>query len=70
MSAAKGLQYDFLNELQSTQMTVSIFLVNGVKLHGHIEKFDEEVIVLKSTLSQIVYKHSISTVVPSQPVNI
>ncbi len=66
MSASKGLQDLFLKELQASQVPVSIFLVNGVKLHGCIDDFDEEIILLKSTLTQIVYKHSVSTVVPAK----
>ena len=66
MSASKGLQDLFLKELQASQVPVSIFLVNGVKLHGCIDDFDEEIILLKSTLTQIVYKHSVSTVGPAK----
>lgn len=70
MSSPKGLQYAFLSKLQSSHAPVSVFLVNGVKLHGCIEHFDEEVLLLKSTLTQVIYKHSISTVVPSTLVEI
>jgi host factor-I protein len=47
---------------------VSIYLVNGIKLQGQIESFDQFVILLKNTVSQMVYKHAISTVVPARPV--
>ncbi|MGO2462521.1 MAG: RNA chaperone Hfq, partial [Ewingella sp.] len=47
----------------------SIYLVNGIKLQGQIESFDQFVILLKNTVSQMVYKHAISTVVPSRPVS-
>lgn len=70
MSAAKGLQTAFLQELQASQVPVSIFLVNGVKLHGYIENFDEEIILLKSALTQLVFKHSVSTVVPAKMMDI
>lgn len=70
MAAAKGLQGSFLEELKSTQIPVSVFLVNGVKLHGVIESFDDEVLLLKGTLTQIVYKHAISTVVPSKMISV
>jgi host factor-I protein len=43
--------------------------VNGIKLQGQIESFDQFVILLKNTVSQMVYKHAISTVVPSRPVS-
>lgn len=70
MATAKGLQGVFLEELKSTQMPVSVFLVNGVKLHGVIESFDDEVLMLKGALTQIIYKHAISTVVPSKMVSV
>ena len=47
-------------------MPVSIYLVNGIKLQGQIESFDQFVVLLKNTVSQMVYKHAISTVVPSR----
>ena len=47
---------------------MSIYLVNGIKLQGQIESFDQYVVLLKNTVTQMVYKHAISTVVPSRPV--
>lgn len=64
------LQDPFLNALRKDRQQVSIFLVNGIKLQGQIEAFDPYVIVLKNTISQMVYKHAISTVSPSRPVNL
>ena len=55
--------------LRKERIPVSIFLVNGIKLQGQIESFDQFVILLKNTVSQMVYKHAISTVVPSRPVS-
>ncbi|HMU68018.1 MAG TPA: RNA chaperone Hfq, partial [Cellvibrionaceae bacterium] len=49
---------------------VSIYLVNGIKLQGQVESFDQFVVLLKNTVSQMVYKHAISTVVPSRPVRV
>ena len=49
-------------------MPVSIYLVNGIKLQGQIESFDQFVVLLKNSVSQMVYKHAISTVVPARPV--
>jgi host factor-I protein len=49
---------------------VSIYLVNGIKLQGQVESFDQYVVLLKNTVTQMVYKHAISTVVPARPVNI
>ena len=70
MSNNNPLQDSFLNELRKEKMTVSVFLVNGIKLHGIVDDFDEHVIMLKNTLTQMVYKHAISTVVPSRIVNL
>ncbi|MDG2411410.1 MAG: RNA chaperone Hfq, partial [Halioglobus sp.] len=47
-----------------------IYLVNGIKLQGQIESFDQFVVLLKNTVSQMVYKHAISTVVPSRVVRV
>jgi host factor-I protein len=63
------LQDPFLNALRKDRQQVSIFLVNGIKLQGQIEAFDPYVIVLKNAISQMVYKHAISTVSPSRPVH-
>lgn len=63
------LQDPFLNALRKDRQQVSIFLVNGIKLQGQIEAFDPYVILLRNTVSQMVYKHAISTVSPSKPVN-
>jgi RNA chaperone Hfq len=49
---------------------VSIYLVNGIKLQGQIESFDQYVVLLRNTVTQMVYKHAISTVVPARPVNL
>lgn len=66
MSKGHNLQDPFLNALRKERIAVSIFLVNGIKLQGQIESFDQFVILLKNTVSQLVYKHAISTVVPSK----
>ncbi len=70
VSKGHGLQDPFLNALRREKVPVSIFLVNGIKLQGQIESFDQFVILLKNTVSQIVYKHGISTVVPARNVAI
>jgi host factor-I protein len=70
MKKAQGLQDPFLNLLRKEHIPVSIFLVNGIKLQGHIEAFDQYVVVLKNAVSQMIYKHAISTVVPGRPVRI
>jgi len=70
MSKGQTLQDPFLNALRKERIPVSIFLVNGIKLHGQIESFDQFVVLLKNTVSQMVYKHAISTVVPARNVKL
>ncbi len=70
MSKGHSLQDPYLNQLRKERIPVSIFLVNDIKLQGQIESFDQFVILLKNTVSQMVYKHAISTVVPSRNVRI
>ena len=62
------LQDPFLNTLRKEHIQVSIYLVNGIKLQGQIESFDQYVVLLKNTVTQMVYKHAISTVVPARAV--
>ncbi len=64
------LQDPFLNALRKERMPVAIYLVNGIKLQGNIESFDQYVVLLRNTVTQMVYKHAISTIVPTRPVNI
>jgi host factor-I protein len=68
MSKGQSLQDPFLNALRKDRIPVSIFLVNGIKLQGQIESFDQFVILLRNTVSQMIYKSAISTVVPSRNV--
>lgn len=69
MAKGQSLQDPFLNALRRERVPVSIYLVNGIKLQGQIESFDPFVILLKNIVNQMVYKHAISTVVPSRPVS-
>src|SRR4029078_4620406 len=66
MTKGPSLQDPFLNTLRKEKIPVSIYLVNGIKLQGLVESFDQFVVLLKNTVSQMVYKHAISTVVPSR----
>ncbi|CUX96134.1 RNA-binding protein Hfq [Candidatus Gullanella endobia] len=68
MVKGQSLQDPFLNALRREHIPVSIYLTNGIKLQGQIESFDQFVILLKNIVSQIVYKHAISTIVPSCPI--
>ena len=68
MTKQQSLQDAVLTLLAKQQVPVSIYLVNGIKLHGKIESFDQYVVILKNSIDQMVYKHAISTVVPGEKV--
>lgn len=70
MSKGQALQDPFLNALRKERIPVSIYLVNGIKLQGQVESFDQFVVLLKNSVSQMVYKHAISTVVPARNVRL
>ena len=70
MAKSQSLQDPFLNALRKERVPVSIYLVIGIKLQGYIDSFDQFVVLLKNTVSQMVYKHAISTIVPSRAVRI
>lgn len=72
MPQQKGaaLQDPFLNVLRKERVPVSIYLVNGIKLQGQVESFDQFVVLLKNSVSQLIYKHAISTVVPSRAIKV
>jgi host factor-I protein len=69
MAKAQSLQDPFLNALRKENVPVSIYLVNGIKLQGQVDSFDQFVILLKNSVNQMVYKHAISTIVPSRNVD-
>ncbi|MFA5960543.1 MAG: RNA chaperone Hfq [Tatlockia sp.] len=64
------LQDPFLDELRKEKVPVSVFLINGIKLHGIVDAFDQHVLMLKNSVTQMVYKHAISTVVPARLVKL
>lgn len=70
MNKGHTLQDPFLNVLRKERIPVSVFLVNGIKLTGQVESFDQFVVLLKNTVSQLVYKHAISTIVPARNVKL
>ncbi len=70
MSKGQSLQDPFLNILRKDHVPVSIYLVNGIKLQGQVESFDQFVVLLKNAVSQMVYKHAISTIVPARSIKI
>ena len=70
MAKGQTLQEPFLNTLRKERVPVSIYLVNGIKLQGQIDSFDQFVVLLKNSVSQMVYKHAISTIVPARAVKI
>ena len=67
----QNLQDTFLNSVRKTKTPLTIFLVNGVKLQGVVSWFDNFCVLLRREgQSQLVYKHAISTIMPSQPVQL
>jgi host factor-I protein len=70
MARGQSLQDPFLNALRKERVPVSIYLVNGIKLQGQVDSFDQFVVLLKNSVSQMVYKHAISTVVPARNVHL
>ena len=72
MAQQKGmaLQDPFLNILRRERIPTSIFLVNGIKLQGQIESFDQFTVMLRNSVNQMIYKHAISTIVPSRSIRI
>jgi len=70
MSKGQSLQDPFLNALRRERVPVAIYLVNGIKLQGQIESFDNFVVLLRNSVNQMIYKHAISTVVPARNVQI
>ena len=65
-----ALQDPFLSILRKERIPVSVYLVNGIKLQGQIESFDSFVVLLRNSISQMIYKHAISTIVPTRAVRI
>ena len=70
MSKGQSLQEPFLNALRRERVPVAIYLVNGIKLQGQVESFDQFVVLLKNSVSQMIYKHAISTVIPARNVSV
>ena len=70
MSKGHTLQEPFLNALRKEKVPVSVYLVNGIKLQGQVDSFDQFVVLLKNSVSQMVYKHAISTIVPARMVKV
>jgi len=70
MSKGQNLQDSFLNSLRKERVQVAIYLVNGIKLQGKIDSFDQYVVMLKNSINQMVYKHAISTIVPSRSIKV
>jgi len=67
-----NLQDPYLNGIRKEQIKVSIYLINGIKLTGVVSSFDQYVVILRdseSTVNQLIYKHAISTIVPSRSFN-
>ena len=70
-SDKQNLQDTFLNHVRKTKIPITVFLINGVKLQGIITWFDSFCVLLRREgQSQLVYKHAISTIMPSQDINL
>ena len=68
---AQNLQDTFLNHVRKNKISLTIFLINGVKLQGVVTWFDNFCVLLRRDgQSQLVYKHAISTIMPAQPVQL
>ena len=67
MAKGQSLQDPYLNALRRERIPVSIYLVNGIKLQGQIESFDQFVILLKNTVNQMVYKVRLKIHLKFQP---
>lgn len=70
MNKAQSLQEPYLNALRKERVPVSVYLVNGIKLQGQIDSFDQFVVLLRSAVNQMIYKHAISTIVPARNVKL
>lgn len=71
LNKGQMLQDPFLNALRKEHVPVAIYLINGIKLQGQVESFDQYVVLLRnSTVTQMVYKHAISTIVPARTLSI
>ncbi len=70
MAKGQSLQDPFLNILRKEKVPVSIYLVNGIKLQGQVDSFDQFVVLLKNSVNQMVYKHAISTILPARNVRL
>ncbi len=67
----QDVQSDFLNDIRKNKVSVTVFLVNGVKLQGIITWFDNFSLLLRRDgHTQLIYKHAVSTIMPSTPVDI
>ena len=68
---SQNVQEDFLNDIKKNKVSVTVFLINGVKLQGIITWFDENSLLLRRDgHTQLIYKHAVSTIMPSTAVDI
>ncbi len=68
---SQSVQDVFLNKIRKEKMTVTVFLINGVKLQGVVTWFDNfSMLLRRESHVQLVYKHAISTIMPGGPLNL
>ncbi len=71
MNTNKEIEEKFLSKLKENEISVTVFLVNGVKLQGIITWFDEATLLLRRDgHTQLIYKHAVSTIMPGEAVEI
>ena len=71
MQKTQNLQEGFLNRARTERVGVTVFLVNGFQMRGTIRGFDSFVVLLESEgKQQVIYKHAISTIVPTRNLNL
>jgi host factor-I protein len=66
MGSSNKLNEKFLKDLHNHKTPVSVYLMNGIKLNGTIEDFDEDHIMLHSANTQLIFQHAVSTIVPNK----
>ena len=69
-SQSSNIQDNFFNQIRKDRSFATIYLVNGIKLQGQVDSFDQFVVLLKNSVNQMVYKHAISTIVPARNVRL
>ena len=70
MQDYSSLQQSYVDALRAQKLDVNVFLVNGIKLQGRIIAQDDQTLLLKNVITQMIYKNAVSTIVPARNVNL